>query len=108
MFLLELEVNTQEVTHGAQRRSNAGQNQQSISSSKSLLRYPGGKLRAVNQLLPFFAQQPGILCSPFFGGGSLEIALAVRGWQVHGYEAFGLLVDFWQCTLITPSLLADE
>jgi DNA adenine methylase len=72
-----------------------------------LLRYPGGKSRAVDQLLPFFAQQPGILCSPFFGGGSLELALAARGWRVHGYDAFRPLVDFWQCALTEPLLLAD-
>ena len=77
-------------------------------SSRSPLRYPGGKSRAVAQLLPFFPEQPGELCSPFIGGGSLELALAARGWRVHGYDALGPLVDFWQCLLTTPQALADE
>ena len=41
----------------------------------SLLRYPGGKTRAVKQIQQYIPKGIDKLCSPFFGGGSLEIAL---------------------------------
>jgi len=63
------------------------------------LRYPGGKTRAVQQILPYFPAMPGVLCAPFFGGGSIELAAAGLGWQVHGYDQFQPLVDFWQTRL---------
>lgn len=74
----------------------------------SPLRYPGGESRAVNQLLPFFPAKPGTLVSPFFGGGSVELALAARGWRVLGFDLFAPLVDFWQQVLTDPQRLADE
>lgn len=74
----------------------------------SPLRYPGGKARAVSQLLAYFPIRPGTLVSPFFGGGSLELTLARRGWRVMGYDLFQPLVDFWQQALTNPEQLADE
>jgi DNA adenine methylase len=40
---------------------------------KSPLRYPGGKTRAVKDLLEHIGE--GDICSPFLGGGSLELVL---------------------------------
>ena len=80
----------------------AGQN------SKSLLRYPGGKSRAVHQILPFFPAQPGILVSPFMGGGSVELAAGGLGWKVLGFDLFQPLVHFWQVLLTEPEELAKE
>jgi DNA adenine methylase len=74
----------------------------------SPLRYPGGKSRAVKQLLQFFPCTAGTLVSPFFGGGSVELALADRGWRVLGFDLFGPLVDFWQQALTDAVSLADE
>ncbi|NQU10051.1 DNA adenine methylase [bacterium] len=74
---------------------------------KSPLRYPGGKSRAVKQILPFLPKEPGILVSPFIGGGSVELAAAALGWQVHGYDAFQPLVHFWQEVLTEPEVLAE-
>ena len=71
------------------------------------MRYPGGKTRAVTQILPFFAATPSTLISPFFGGGSVELALAARGWRVTGYDYFAPLVDFWQVALTDATALAD-
>ena len=79
----------------------AGQN------SKSPLRYPGGKSRAVKQILQFFPDQPGVLVSPFLGGGSVELAAADLGWKVLGFDLFQPLVDFWQTALTSPQELAD-
>lgn len=74
---------------------------------KSPLRYPGGKSRAVKHILPFLPKEPGILVSPFIGGGSVELAAAALGWQVHGYDAFEPLVAFWQALLTSPEDLAE-
>lgn len=68
---------------------------------KSPLRYPGGKSRAVKKIINLLPPELDRLCSPFVGGGSVELALAARGIQVYAYDAFAPLVNFWQ------TLLAD-
>ena len=76
-------------------------------SRRSPLRYPGGKSRAVELLLRFLPEQPGLLNSVFFGAGWVELAAEARGWKVVGYDANGSLVDFWQVLLTDPHALAD-
>jgi DNA adenine methylase len=78
---------------------------QNIKQLRSPLRYPGGKTRAVSTILPYF---PNIktLFSPFFGGGSIEIALLNKGIKVYGYDIFEPLVVFWQCLITDPKKLA--
>jgi len=75
--------------------------------TKSPLRYPGGKSRAVKFILPFLPKAPGVLVSPFFGGGSVELAAASLGWKVFGYDKYQPLIDFWQTVLTDPNGLAD-
>jgi DNA adenine methylase len=77
------------------------------SSIKSPLRYPGGKSRAVNTLKDYIPSGTKTLCSPFFGGGSLEIYCAQMGIRVYGYDYFQPLVDFWQWLLKDPQKLAN-
>lgn len=60
----------------------------------TLLRYPGGKTRAVKKLLPLIPKGADV-CSPFCGGASVEIALANRGQRVFCYDSYKPLVDFW-------------
>jgi len=77
----------------------------------SPLRYPGGKSRAVSEIATKYII-PNIpknnqICSPFFGGGSIEIYLAKRGCRVYGYDAFLPLVDFWQVLLKNTNKLAN-
>lgn len=75
---------------------------------KSPLRYPGGKSRAVSQIInEYIPQGLPTLCSPFIGGGSIELALASRGTKVYGYDAFEPLVRFWQVLLKNASYLAE-
>lgn len=74
---------------------------------KSPLRYPGGKSRAVKTILEFIPSGVNELVSPFFGGGSIELACAARGMRVHGYDSFQPLVAFWQLLLADPDRLAD-
>ena len=69
---------------------------------KSLLRYPGGKTRALKHIVPYFPKNLTEMVSPFFGGGSIEIHYASQGTRVHGYDSFEPLVNFWQLVLENP------
>ena len=74
---------------------------------KSLLRYPGGKTRALKHITPYFPKDLTEIVSPFFGGGSIEIHYASQGVRVHGYEIFEPLVNFWKQTLNDPNGIAN-
>ena len=76
---------------------------------KSPLRYPGGKSRAVSKILPHIPK--GVdLCSPFFGGGSIEIAYALANPnnKVYGYDLFEPLVCFWEELIKDSNRLATQ
>ena len=79
--------------------------------TRSPLRYPGGKSRAVSKIVGKYIipniPKSNKICSPFFGGGSIEIHLAKQGYRVYGYDAFPPLVDFWQVLLKNPNKLAN-
>ena len=75
---------------------------------KSLLRYPGGKTRALKWITPYFPKDLKEMVSPFFGGGSIEIHYANQNVLVHGYEIFEPLVNFWQQVLSNPNKVADH
>jgi DNA adenine methylase len=68
-----------------------------VFSSTSPLRYPGGKQRAIARILPYIPFEVNELYSPFFGGGSVELAWAAQHQhgKVHGRDVFQPLVAFW-------------
>lgn len=74
----------------------------------SLLRYPGGKTKAINQLKEFIPAGTKEICSPFFGGGSFELYLSTKGVKIHAYDNFDLLVNFWQCVLENSNMLSHN
>lgn len=74
----------------------------------TLLRYPGGKTRAITQLVQFIPKQVTEICSPFFGGGSFEMYLARGGVTVYGYDVFLPLVAFWEHAINNGEKLANE
>jgi DNA adenine methylase len=78
--------------------------------SLSPLRYAGGKSKAIGHILQHFPElRSKRIVSPFFGGGSFELAMATQlGFEVIGYDVFGLLVNFWQQLLTRPEAFADE
>lgn len=78
--------------------------------SLSPLRYAGGKSKAVGLILQHFPElREKKIVSPFFGGGSFEIALSKDlGFQVIGYDIFEMLVNFWNHAIKCPDTLADE
>jgi len=76
----------------------------------SPIRYAGGKSKAVGLILESFPElRAKRVVSPFFGGGSLELVLSKHlGFEVIGYDVFGMLVNFWQQIIAHPGELADE
>jgi DNA adenine methylase len=78
------------------------------SMAKSPLRYPGGKSRATNTIYKLIPKDTKVICSPFMGGGSLEITCANNGIKVYAYDIFAPLVEFWQCLLTNTNKLADS
>jgi DNA adenine methylase len=75
---------------------------------KTVLRYAGGKSKAIDKITPFVTNYDKIV-SPFLGGGSLEVHWATQlNKEVIGYDIFDVLVNFWQQLLENPKDLADK
>ena len=81
--------------------------QPALSGTRSPLRYPGGKTRAISEIFRFIPAEIKTLCSPFLGGASVELACSRAGVKVFGYDAFSPLVDFWREAIEDVSALAD-
>ena len=73
----------------------------------SPLIYPGGKSRYASAIIRHMPLGTKRLCSPFLGGGSVEITLAQKGVDVFGYDAYEPLVNFWQHCLSDAKGLAE-
>lgn len=72
------------------------------------LRYAGGKSLAVGHVIEAMPDSVTEMVSPFFGGGSVEIACATElGIKVKGYDVFDILATYWQVQLLSPKTLAD-
>ena len=77
-------------------------------TSRPVLRYPGGKSRAIKVLDTLLPQGPvRTVLSPFLGGGSYELHLTGRGVTVTGYDGYAPLVNYWRHQLTDPDGLAD-
>jgi DNA adenine methylase len=76
--------------------------------TKSPLRYPGGKSRAVKIILSLIPNSIDKLISPFFGGGSVELAVSSFGIDVLGFDIFNPLVDFWYNLIYNRDSLIDK
>jgi DNA adenine methylase len=66
--------------------------------NKSPLRYPGGKTRAIaileNYVKTYFPTKT-VLLSPFFGGGSFELAMKCKC-KIYANDLFVPLYNFWK------------
>jgi DNA adenine methylase len=82
-----------------------------IMPTKSPLRYPGGKTRAVG-ILDMYVQQyfpnKRTLLSPFFGGGSFELYLKDKGYAIFANDKFSPLYTFWIMAKQIPGELAER
>jgi len=75
----------------------------------SPLRYAGGKSWAVGYVVEKLPDNIQRLISPFFGGGSIEIAAAKElNIEVIGFEIFDILVNYWQIQISRPDELYQE
>jgi DNA adenine methylase len=79
-----------------------------MSKVKTLLRYPGGKTKAIDLITPYVKDYDKIV-SPFIGGGSLEVHWAANlNKEVIGYDIFDVLVNFWNVLLNNPEELSSK
>lgn len=62
----------------------------------SVLRYPGGKTRAIKELKKYIPKGTTKIVSPFYGGGSFENYLSYNGYDVKAYDKYYPLVCFWR------------
>jgi len=64
---------------------------------KSVLRYPGGKTRAIKTLTPLIPKTTTLLLSPFFGGGSFELSLldTIPDLIIKANDGFEPLINFY-------------
>ncbi|MCX8056136.1 MAG: DNA adenine methylase [Ignavibacteria bacterium] len=75
----------------------------------SPLRYAGGKSWAVGYVVEHIPINIKRLVSPFFGGGSIEIAVAKElNIPVYGFDLFDILVNYWQVQISKPLELFNE
>lgn len=75
----------------------------------SPLRYAGGKSWAVGYVIENLPEDVERVISPFFGGGSIEIAIAKEiGINIIGFDIFDILVNYWQVQIKNPVGLYDE
>jgi DNA adenine methylase len=87
------------------RNNKTGKYKRIVSSP---LRYAGGKSAAVGLVLEKIPPDTKTIVSPFFGGGSVELALAKHlGVRVIGYDIFDLLVGYWKMQIERPGALHD-
>ncbi|MBU4299247.1 transcriptional repressor LexA [Patescibacteria group bacterium] len=72
----------------------------------SPIRYAGGKSLAVGHVIELLPENTKMVVSPFFGGGSIEIAISKElGIEVIGYDIFDILCNYWKFQLKKPELL---
>ena len=75
----------------------------------SPLRYAGGKSLAVGNVIELLPDNVKRVVSPFFGGGSIEIAMSkYLGLEVIGYDIFEILINYWKFQIERPELLYQE
>ncbi|MFH1613391.1 MAG: DNA adenine methylase [bacterium] len=75
----------------------------------SPLRYAGGKSLAVGFIIELIPDNVKRIVSPFFGGGSVEIAVAKElEIEVLGFDIFDILVNYWNAQIERPQDLYNE
>jgi len=79
-----------------------------LPKTKSMLRYAGGKSRALSLLRQTVPEGTTVVIAPFLGGGSFELDLVKRGVVVHAADAFAPLVSFWTALKTDREALITE
>lgn len=74
----------------------------------SPIRYAGGKSLAVGYVVELLPDNIKKVVSPFFGGGSIEIAInKYLGLEVVGYDIFDILCNYWKFQIEKPKFLYE-
>ena len=77
--------------------------------SLSTIRYAGGKTLAVGHVVELLPENTKRVVSPFFGGGSIEIAMSKElDLEVIGYDIFDILCNYWKFQIEKPNLLYEK
>ncbi len=76
-----------------------------LRTPKSPLTYPNDKPRVASLVASLIPNDVKKVTFPFLGGGSLELAMAHRGYGVSACTDFRLLYDFWDCLKRDPEKL---
>ena len=72
----------------------------------SPIRYAGGKSLGVGYIIEHLPANIDKVISPFFGGGSVEIAMSkYLDIEVIGYDIFDILTNYWKFQIEIPELL---
>lgn len=75
----------------------------------SPIRYAGGKTLAVGHVIELLPENVNKVVSPFFGGGSIEIAMSKElDLEVIGYDIFDILCNYWKFQIEKPDTLYSE
>jgi len=75
----------------------------------SPIRYAGGKSLAIGHVIELLPDNIKRVISPFFGGGSIEIAMSkYLDLEVIGYDIFDILMNYWKFQIENPKLLYEE
>ena len=75
----------------------------------SPIRYAGGKSLAVGHVVELLPDNVKRVVSPFFGGGSIEIAMSKElGLEVIGYDIFDILCNYWKFQIEKLELLYNK
>jgi len=106
-------LTTLEIKKEAFLRSIKSKNQNGTNKYKrvvvSPIRYPGGKSLAVGHIVELLPTNITRVISPFFGGGSVEIAISkFLGLEVIGYDIFEILMNYWKIQIENPKLLYEK
>lgn len=84
----------------------------SSSQPISLLTYPGSKSKFVENFAKYLIHGPNsknnIVISPFVGGGSYEVYLARKGYEVHAGDYNKMIVNFHECVKSQKFMLMNE
>ena len=75
----------------------------------SPIRYAGGKSLAVGYVIELLPENIKRVISPFFGGGSIEIAMSKKlDLEVIGYDIFDILCNYWKFQIEKPEILYKQ
>tara|TARA_R100000008_G_scaffold77141_1_gene57427 strand:- start:315 stop:1088 length:774 start_codon:yes stop_codon:yes gene_type:complete len=78
-----------------------------VRTLSSPLRYPNDKTNGATTIASLLPRNVKKVCSPFFGGGSVELSMIKKGVSIFGYSDYYTLCEFWNCLMEDPIILVS-